>query len=241
MPPVIRISDGVFRKLQRLSEPLVDTPNSVIERLLDERLSAEATSTLETTTDVSAVAPSPNIDKSNQYETRGVFLAPATAENIELTVANSVALSSLESRLDRNTLTTLRNALGGKSAFHCWATTTASRSIFDAMKAGDLVLFTPRATGRFTYRATVTKKIESQALGDALWPIIPDNHWCLVFLLEDVRPISLVKGRLVAEFGYDPKFPVYGITRVGPERQASAVARRGSLENVLSAVAVEPN
>lgn len=37
MMPVIRISEDVFRKLQLLAEPLVDTPGSVIEKLLDPR------------------------------------------------------------------------------------------------------------------------------------------------------------------------------------------------------------
>ena len=35
MMPVIRVPDDVFHRLQKLAEPLVDTPASVIERLLD--------------------------------------------------------------------------------------------------------------------------------------------------------------------------------------------------------------
>lgn len=35
MMPVIRISDSVFERLQTLATPLVDTPASVIEKLLD--------------------------------------------------------------------------------------------------------------------------------------------------------------------------------------------------------------
>ena len=35
MAPVIRISDEVFRKLQSLGEPFVDTPSTVIERVLE--------------------------------------------------------------------------------------------------------------------------------------------------------------------------------------------------------------
>ena len=36
MSPVIRISDSVFKKLQKLAEPFVDSPSSVIEKLLEE-------------------------------------------------------------------------------------------------------------------------------------------------------------------------------------------------------------
>jgi len=35
MTPVIRVPDDVFRRLQGVASPLVDTPASVIERLLD--------------------------------------------------------------------------------------------------------------------------------------------------------------------------------------------------------------
>src|ERR1051325_10982833 len=35
MMPVIRVPDDVFRRLQKLAQPLVDTPATVIERLLD--------------------------------------------------------------------------------------------------------------------------------------------------------------------------------------------------------------
>jgi len=33
--PVIRVPDDVFRRLQNIATPLVDTPGSVVERLLD--------------------------------------------------------------------------------------------------------------------------------------------------------------------------------------------------------------
>lgn len=46
MMPVIRIPDEVFRRLQNLATPLVDTPASVIERLLDSHESNGGTNTL---------------------------------------------------------------------------------------------------------------------------------------------------------------------------------------------------
>jgi hypothetical protein len=103
------------------------------------------------------------------------------------------------------------------------------------MHVGDLVLFTPKGTGRFTYRGTVTGKIESQSLGNSLWPVNSGRPWSLVYLLHDVRSIDLSKERLLAEFKYSPSFPVYGITRVDPERVKSAVEARGSLDAVLKA------
>jgi hypothetical protein len=46
MMPVVRIPDEVFRRLQNLATPLVDTPASVIERLLDSHESLGGTKTL---------------------------------------------------------------------------------------------------------------------------------------------------------------------------------------------------
>jgi hypothetical protein len=40
MPPVVRISDSTFAKMQLLAEPLVDTPDQVISRCLDAALEA---------------------------------------------------------------------------------------------------------------------------------------------------------------------------------------------------------
>lgn len=45
MMPVIRVPDDVFRRLQRIATPLVDTPASVIERLLDFHESSQSSNT----------------------------------------------------------------------------------------------------------------------------------------------------------------------------------------------------
>ena len=39
MMPTIRISDATFAKLQHIAVPLVDTPSSVIDRLVEKYLS----------------------------------------------------------------------------------------------------------------------------------------------------------------------------------------------------------
>jgi len=58
--PVIRIPDDAFRRLQKLAIPLVDTPASVIERLLDLHESHSVTSapdSLPQTEDTSPTSP----------------------------------------------------------------------------------------------------------------------------------------------------------------------------------------
>jgi hypothetical protein len=234
MAPVIRISDEVFRKLQLVSEPLVDTPNSVIERLLDAALTTSA----EHSPRAGAVRETRMVPEEKITQ-RGVFLAPANEENINTTLAHDVLLAAVQRRLDAQSFSELRSAVGDKTSFRCWAMTAGSRGKFDNMRVGDLVLFTPKGTGRFTYRARVSAKLESQPLGDILWPITPNLPWSLIYLLEDVREVNLSKESLVAEFGYDRGFPVYGIIRVAPERVTAAAERRGDLEKVLSAAAIK--
>jgi len=235
MAPVIRISDDVFRKLQLLGEPLVDTPNSVIERLLHQ-VAAASSPPGEVPTRRNGVVSTSEPNESHQ--STGLFLAPANAENIKATLTNAVSIEALEERLNAQTVVSLKAALDGRRSFHCWAMTTSSRGTYDNMKAGDLVIFTPKGTGRFTYRACVLAKIESQALGELLWSVTPGRPWSLIYVLHDVRPINVSKEKLVSEFGYDRSFPVYGITRVAPERLHSALARRGNLEAVLEAATV---
>lgn len=56
MMPVIRVPDDVFRRLQRIATPLVDTPATVIERLLDSH---------EARADVSASEGAPDVKGTN--------------------------------------------------------------------------------------------------------------------------------------------------------------------------------
>src|SRR5690349_9689274 len=102
MTPVIRITDETFRKLQLLSEPLVDTPNAVINRLVDQALSSRAVDSLnpvnerladqaipqraEGTVEDSQVQALPLAHEITGAPRQGVFLAPANEENIKTTI-----------------------------------------------------------------------------------------------------------------------------------------------------------
>jgi hypothetical protein len=232
MTPLIEISDEVFRRLQELSEPLVDTPNSVIGRLI-----AQATSFATPTKDDGEQESQATAEQASWLP--GLFLAPSTADNLSATVLRPVLLRDLEARLDRSSLSQLHRELHGVSSFHCWAMTVSSRGTFAKMRVGDLVLFTPKGTGRFQYRARVAGKLESQRLGDALWRFTPGKHWSLIYLLEDVQSIDLIKHRLLAHLGYDSSFAVYGITRVRPDRLKTAIERFGSLEGLLASASAQ--
>src|SRR4029077_8901587 len=78
----------------------------------------------------------------------GLFLAPASVENMNVTLTRAVSIGALEGRLDAETLAILQSRLKGASHFHCWAMTASSRGAFEKMKPGDIVLFTPKSTGR---------------------------------------------------------------------------------------------
>jgi hypothetical protein len=96
MTPVIRITEQVFRRLQRLGEPLVDTPSSVIERVLDHY---EQTGGI---TNTKPSAPPPGVSASqaapsgaNANGQHNLFLVPARSMNLSVSIKNPVSLATV--------------------------------------------------------------------------------------------------------------------------------------------------
>ena len=80
--------------------------------------------------------------------------------------------------------------------------TEGRKSTFMQMCPGDLVLFVPKETGEFRYRGAVLFTFRHSSLGRDLWPFVPGEDWTLIYLLVDVRRISVPKHRLLRELGY---------------------------------------
>ena len=93
MSKVIRISDGIFKRLQDHGTPLVDTPASVIERLLDYY---EANRSTEQDTRVTQSEPPSGV---NTLRPEGFYLAPGNLENMEATVLQSYPTSQARSNV----------------------------------------------------------------------------------------------------------------------------------------------
>lgn len=237
MSKVIRISESIFSRLQQLSTPLVDTPASVIERVLEYY---EESHRLETKTESQHKTPGDRVNSStsmrNDLAQPGLYLAPANKENLDATIIRSKPISLAEPYLTQEQFMVLKQSLKGKENFRCWAMTKNSRSEFNKMNAGDLVLFTSKGTGRFSYQGHVICKLESAKLGEALWSVVPNLPWELIYFLEDVTHIDVSKENLVNALGYDPGYVVPGINRVSPERVQNVIDMYGSIPRLITAL-----
>lgn len=230
MSKVIRISESIFEQLQQLAEPLVDTPASVIERLLDQH--NQKTNMVEPMrlNKVKETAPLGSVMPRN------IFLAPASEENVRASIVGAVSLSTAKHHLSDRQMETLRDALEGDEQFHCWAMTESNRATFESMRSGDIVMLSLRGEGLFNYIGDVVTTFESASLGNALWSITPGRPWNLVYVLDEIKAISTPKVDVVREFGYDPNYVVPGVIRVDPERVAKAARRHGSYEELIRAI-----
>lgn len=228
MTPVIRISDATFARLQRLAAPLVDTPNSVIDRLIAAHTKVELGAPVDTPT------TRPNIinEDSPKFDW-DLFLAPASFANMEATLVRSVALEDALRQMDAESGVTLRKILGPREHFHCWAMTETKRDVFERMKHGDTVLFSLNNTGLFSYRATILGRFESILLSRTLWPVVNGLPWSLIYVLDNIQRITVSKPALNSELGYNRFYRVPGVIRVNSAALRRAVSHHGSFDELM--------
>jgi hypothetical protein len=228
---VIRIPEEVFFRLQNQAKPLVDTPGSVISRLLDYyEEHAEGASKSE---EVNPMYATQLRVREPQTSTPNLFLAPATKENVKATIEGSVSLEEAARYVRADQLASLQRALGDKITFRCWAMTEGSRTYFQNMRRSDIVLLTVKSSGRFEYKGTILTKLESASLGNALWSETQDKPWELIYVFEDVKKINIRKSQLVSELGYQPGYVVPGVIRVDPVRVLRARGQGGTVDDVF--------
>jgi hypothetical protein len=226
MAPVIRITDEVFQRLQAYGVPLVDTPSSVIEKVLDRLEQKEK-----------ELPPSEERDVGRSPASGdqvGLYLAPAHSENLKATVISSVPIAQIRDVLPEGNREAVEKISGNGAGIRAWAMTRNSRALYSSMRPGDVVMFTERGTGKFGYAGRVGLKIESRNLGERLWRDVPNLPWELIYLLTDIREVNASKPRVLGELGYDPNFVVPGITRVSPEKIRNALSKHGLVEEVLA-------
>jgi hypothetical protein len=244
--PVIRISSDVFRRLQAVSEPLVDTPGRVIDRLLSHYESTHAGPCFpkggSEHGDLAKRVSDPDFDggllsASDGCRAPSLFLAPARAANLRESIERSISVDVAQAHLSEQQFNELRAAIAGAPEFWCWATSQGKFAYFDAMRADDYVLFTETGTGRFTYVGRVVAKFVSELLGQALWADVPGLPWKFIYVLDRVRRIDISKKKLVTQLGYERDYPVYGFIRVRPERVREMLDKYGDVEKLLRACA----
>lgn len=219
--PEIRISEATFRQLEEIARPFTDTPDTVIARLLDQQSSRNGTKG--------------NLSTS-AFAKRGLYLAPASRENIQASIDKPVVRADIAYVLDDRSAARLDEAIGDRATFHCWAMTRARRAMFNRMRRGDVVLLALKGTGRFQFRATVAGKLECEALGSRLWPFRNGLPFSLIYVFDQVMHISVSKAALVRELGFKPDFVVPGVIRVDDQQLAAAEKRYGGLDELLNAL-----
>jgi hypothetical protein len=232
--PVIRISDEVFRRLQRLSEPLVDTPSSVIERVIEHYEKSPPGGPRPSSVLVREVQTQTVLTEAPGF---GLYLVPATKENLRISIRQTVPIAVARESLTPEKFSSLEEAIAPANEFRCWATTDSNKAVFESMKNGDVVLLTEKGTGRFNFRARVRAKVVSEELARRLWPVVPGLPWKYIYLLDDVQPANLKKDCVVENLGYDRSFWVPGHLRVNPEKLAAAIQTHGSFEGFIAACA----
>ncbi len=225
MGKVIRISDETFSRLQQLAEPLVDTPASVIDKLLDQY--------------ESGIKTSKSLEKRELYtvsSNHNLFLVPADKSNIKQSIQKKVRFEDASLYLNHSDKNRLRSILGQDESFNCWAMTESNRSMFNRMEKGDYVLLTIKGTGKFDLVGKIKGKLESESLGNKLWSFTPGKPWSLIYLLDDLKAISIDKQKMVQLLGYKSNFPVYGSIRVQKQNLNVAIANYGDIESLINAL-----
>ena len=225
MSKVIRISDTTFSRLQKLAEPLVDTPASVIDKLLDEyesRLSRRNTNEPIKAYDVS-------------FE-KNLFLVPADKSNIKLSIQKKVKTDDALRFLTPSEQDKLKSILKTDDSFNCWAMTESNRSTFESMNEGDFVLLSEKKTGKFNFIGIVRGRIESKSLGNNLWSFTPGKPWSLIYILEDVKSINIDKQEMVQTLGYAENYWVPGVIRVQEENLENALSQYGNFNSMINSL-----
>ncbi|MBD2098752.1 DUF3883 domain-containing protein [Trichocoleus sp. FACHB-591] len=156
-----------------------------------------------------------------------IYLAPATRQNIEVSIEKNVPLQILEKYLDNHLIKEISER--GKGIYHCWAMTRAKKRDFMSMALGDTVLLSESGTKKFNYGAHVICKIQSPALGNSLWPFVGKNPWEFIYFLTDVISLNILKRDLLNKLNYSTSFDLPGPLRVSDDRMKYFQLENGDL------------
>jgi hypothetical protein len=258
MSKVIRISEETFIRLQELAEPLVDTPATVIERLLDfyerERRRPE---NVRRVLQRQIRHPDEHVMMSPIHEMRmerigavvkeegameyfgvvpNLFLVPVSREHVSASIGRAVPYAKAERFILPRQRIQLQRAIEGASTFQCYAMSESNRPVFESMRPGDYVLLTVAGSEQFNYLARAVTKFESEELGRELWPVDEDEDdqpLSLIYALEDVQQVAIDHAKLNRALGYSPRYSVTNAIRVDPKRLEPQLVEFGGIEGLL--------
>jgi hypothetical protein len=146
----------------------------------------------------------------------GLLLVPATRENLEKSIENSVDINFAQKYLDKNFINDILH-LSGNEGIRCWAVTKNNEKLFNDIVVGDEVLLTEKSTGLFTHYGVIVGKIKNELFGKALWPISGENPWEFIYFLANISKVKIDKANFVEKLGYNASYTVPGSIKVKNE------------------------
>ncbi|MDZ4860102.1 MAG: hypothetical protein SGI88_14080 [Candidatus Hydrogenedentes bacterium] len=230
MAPVIRITDEVYTRLQRLAEPFVDTPATVIERLLNAQ-EGERRNVAGKENGAIATSQLRNYQPElwEQTPCNNLFLAPGNKTNLDRSILQSVQISDINQLLTPEQRGILRNT----QSLRCFALKEHARTNYNAMRPGDLVLFSENGSGKFKYASRIQTTFENASLGKLIWR---DPQWKLIYLLNPQQTwiTDLNKPNTLEKCGYDRNFWLPGFIQVSAEVVVRIKRSQGSFAGFLA-------
>ena len=170
-----------------------------------------------------------------------LYLVPASAENLAATIYHKVPLEVLDGIVSSHEQGQISNLQEIKDGFHCWAFPQGKIGNWHDMRVGDIVLITPKQTGKFQIAGRAIYKLQSEVLGNKLWPFVPGEPWKNIYLLGTLANIDLEKKSFLTHVcGYSPRFVVPGSIRVKGAHLEQLLSKYKTLENFWMRLTGEP-
>jgi len=161
-----------------------------------------------------------------------LYLVPASKENLAATIYSNVPLDTLNDIIPPHEQAQISKLQEIRDGFHCWAFPQGKASNWHNMQVGDIVLITPKQTGKFQIAARAIYKLQSEMLGNKLWPFVPGEPWKHIYLLATPINIDLDKRTFLTQVcGYNPNFVVPGSIRVKDKHIKQLLSKYKTLEN----------
>lgn len=167
-----------------------------------------------------------------------IFLVPGEKSNFAATIEKPVPLDKLRQFISEDKISKLIAKTGVNKPIYCWAFKSGlfNDSKYEQMQEGDLVLFRPNKKEIISHLATVSYKIESISLADALWPIRAESPWKLIYFLRNIKVLNINFSTFKKELGFSDKLALQGTIRLSPDKIQAVEVKYGSFMDFLEKI-----
>lgn len=159
----------------------------------------------------------------------GLLLAPASRLNLKKSIETPVSLQFARLFLPEIFIKTLLRE-SGEEGIRCFAVSSGRPGLYKKIEKGDEVLFSERATGKFTHYGEVIAKTDNLLFGDALWPIKMNNAWEYIYFLKNIQFVDINKRHFVRALGFAPNYSVPGTIKVKKEQHQKYLSIKNNID-----------